>query len=132
MSKAALRAKTAKLELDHPAEGKAAGWVLEVIGFDSTALRGAIKRIAVARAERPIDDKALLDKMNADEQDNADIAAAAVVGWNDAFAGAVGPYSAETAIELMRDVEITWVREQVENCLRKRVNFFRPDDKQPS
>ena len=131
MAKPALRAKTTKLELEHPTEGKC-GWVLELHGFDSSAVRNTIKTIAVKRADRPEDDKiSTLDRMNADEQDNAEIAASAIAGWNDTFAEAddsIGPYSAAKAVELMREVEIAWVREQIESCLRKRANFFRIGD----
>jgi len=128
MTKPNLRAKTTKLELDHPTEGKF-GWEFEILGFDSAAVRTAIKQIAASRAERT-EGKTLttLERMNQDEQDNADIAASAISGWNAEFAEAdetIGPFSKEKAIELMRDVELAWIREQVEACLRKRANFFR-------
>lgn len=126
----ALRAKTTELELVHPTDGKV-GWVLQIHGFDSAVVRSAIKRIAADRAERTEGKQvSVLERLNQDEQDNADIAAAAIAGWNDAFAEAdesIGPYKPETAIKLMRDVEVSWVREQVEACLRKRENFFRKD-----
>ena len=68
-----------------------------------------------------------IEKMEADEADNATLAASAIVGWNEAFADVegVGPYTPEVALMLMSTPEISWMREQIENGLRQRENFFR-------
>jgi hypothetical protein len=133
MTKPSLRAKTTKIELEHPTEGKC-GWVLELHGFDSKVVRDKIKDIAALAAEKEAAAKdagtavTVRERMDADEWSNADIVAAAIAGWNDAFAEAdpdIGPFSPAKATEMMRDPSISWVREQVEACLRKRANFFR-------
>jgi hypothetical protein len=129
MTKPALRARATKLELVHPTEGKV-GWVLDVVGFDSTQVRSKIKEVAAARAAKGEVSGITLETLTADQRANAEIAAAAVIGWNQEFAEleGVGSFNVETCLAIMLDEEINWVREQVEACLRQRANFFRNSD----
>lgn len=121
-----LRPKNVELTLEHPDQGKT-DWVLTIQGFDSKALRDQIKRIGADRAENEHDKKLTpLESLNSSEEGEARIAAAAIVGWNEAFANAdesIGSYSADKALELMR--ELYWVRDAVAAKLRQRAEFFR-------
>jgi hypothetical protein len=132
MAKPSLRAKSTKLELVHPTEGKC-GWVLDVVGFDSIQVRSKIKEVAAARATKGEAQGITIETLTADQHANAEIAAAAVINWNEEFAEAdssIGVYSKEVALKLMLDEEINWIREQVEACLRQRANFFRDGDQE--
>jgi hypothetical protein len=117
-SLADLMPQATKMELVHPTRGPL-GIYLEVIGQDSKPFRDLGKRLMKARLGKkdgPVD----VDQL---EKDNAELAAACIVGWTDdqAFDG---PYSPARAIELMAMPELSWIREEVEAFVRERSNFF--------
>jgi len=113
-----LKPTTSKMELIHPVAG-ASGVYLELIGQDSMPFRNKSKQLMKQRLAKGKDDAIDVDQL---EKDNAELAAACIVGWDQET---FGPFSAEQSRAFMMDPELSWVREQVEVFVRERTNFFR-------
>lgn len=112
-----LRPTTKKIELIHPTQGNT-GIYVELVGQDSKAFRERSKALMKQRLAEGKDAKIDVDQL---EKDNADLAATCVVGWDEEV---FGPFSKEKAREIMGDPELTWIREQVEEAVKERTNFF--------
>jgi hypothetical protein len=106
-----------QIQLDHPSLGLVDVY-LSIVGQDSVQYRTESKRLM---KERLVDTskKTDVDKL---ELDNARLAACVIVGWTeDVF----GPFSTEAAVDIMKDPEFSWIREQVERATQDRALFFR-------
>ena len=117
----ALMPTVAKMELVHPAKGPM-GVYLHLIGQDTKAFRD--KARAVAKALNDKKNKVEFDQL---EQQNIEMVATCIVGWSDELSGedGFGTYTPARALELMQKEELSWVKEQVEEFVKDRANFFR-------
>jgi hypothetical protein len=118
MTLADLKPTSIDMELIHPTKG-ATGIMLKIVGQDSVQFRQLSKGLMKNRLEQGKDTKIDVDQL---EKDNAALAAACIVGWDE---GVFGPYTADKAVEYMIDPELAWIREQVESFVKTRSNFFR-------
>lgn len=122
MKLTALLPNVAKMELTHPTLG-ATGITLSLIGQDTKVFRDKAKIIAksmVGKTSKDID----IDVM---ERQNLELAASCIVGWTGIQDddGNELPYSPDKAFELMTDPGLRFLREQVEEFIAERKNFFR-------
>lgn len=113
-----------KLNIKLP-NGQETGIVFDVVGEDSTEYRKGAKVVAQMfySDERP----------SADDHEKANnvLYAGCVVGWSGLEQdGKPMPYSPEKALELLSNPQLTYVRQQVEEFVQKRTEFFRQDKKQ--
>jgi hypothetical protein len=94
--------------------------VFYLVGQDSKAFREVSKRHAQAylAASKP--------DVNVLEKQNAELLAACIMNWKGLSEnGNPVPYSSDKALELMLMPELTYIREQVEQFIAQRANFFR-------
>lgn len=113
-----------KLNIKLP-NGQDTGIVFDVVGEDSAEYRKGAKVVAQMfyTEERPSPD--------AHEKANNELFAGCVVGWTGLEqAGKPIPYTAEKALELLSNPKLTYIRQQVEEFVQKRTEFFRPSTKQ--
>lgn len=105
----------------HFPNGEPTGITLKVVGQDSVAFRTVAKKFGqqmlTADAKPSINDL---------EAQNAELVSACVLGWKglEDADGEPMAYSPEKALELLSKPELTFIREQVETFISKRVNFF--------
>ena len=116
---------TSNMEIVHPAKGPM-GIHLTVTGWDSIQFRKASKKVAQTRINKP-DERLAVDDL---EKDNAELAAACIVGWD--APEVFGEWSYAKSLEHMMNPGLTWLREQVEVYVRERAHFFRKDEPKPT
>ena len=114
----ALMPSVAKMELVHPVKGPT-GVFLHLIGQDTKVFRDKARAVAKSlNGKKP--GTVEFDQL---EKQNVELAATCIVGWSDEEA--FGVYTPARALELMQMDELSWVREQVEEFVKDRANFFR-------
>lgn len=122
MKLSSLKPSVAQLKLIN-AQGEATDVVLNLIGQDTKPFRDKARAIAkgmVGKTAKDVD----LDIL---EKHNTELAATCLVGWvglqddegNDII------YTPQAALELMNDPELAFIKEQVEEFIAERKNFFR-------
>lgn len=80
--------------------------------------------VFLMQAQKTDDPAVLLKHLNKAEKTAGELAALAVVGWdNDVFMG--GPYTPEYAKEVFAKPELEFVRKQVNQFITEQSNFFR-------
>jgi hypothetical protein len=115
-----LEAVSVPMELNHPTKGLL-GVTLEVLGPDSPEyrnLRNNFLKRRIAQGE-----KVTIDIDEVTEQNN-ELLATCVVGWSDdeMFGG---PFSKEKMIEILKNIKLSWLRDQLSEFTDERKNFFR-------
>jgi hypothetical protein len=107
------------MELKHPLTGVGLGIIFNLVGHDSRAFREKARELMKQKQGKKEEDFLKL------EQDNQDLVAACIQGWNDEADEAFGPYSVQRANEVVKMDELVYVREQIELFVSQRANFFR-------
>ena len=105
--------------LVHPVTGEPMGVVFNLVGHDSKQFREKARNIFKAKQGKTSED------FIQTENENQDLVASCIVGWNAEADEAFGPYTPERAAEIVKMDELVYVREQIEMFVSKRANFFR-------
>lgn len=118
-----LKPSVASMEVVHPTMG-ATGVTLRLVGQDTKQFRDKAKQIAksvVGKGTKDVDLDAMQDQ-------NLELVACCIVGWSglEDDDGAELEYTPERALELIRNPELSFIKEQVEEFVADRKNFFRP------
>lgn len=108
-----------KMPLKHPVSGEETGIEFNLVGQDSKPFRDKARAISKGMIGKKTQD---LDPI-AIEAESFELVAACIVGWNDEEA--FGPYTPSKAVELMKMDELAFAREQIEEFVKLRANFFR-------
>jgi len=122
MKLSTLLPNVAKMELIHPEIGPT-GIFINLIGQDSKVFRDKAKVIAsslVGKSSKDADYDKLITQ-------SIELAAACIVGWSglEDEEGNEIPYSPAKALELVADPGLAYLKEQVEEFIADRKNFFR-------
>lgn len=116
-----LRPQVTEMEIQDPA-GNPTGVVFSLIGKDTKQFRDKFKSIVktnTAKKTKEVD----LDSL---EEQNAELLATSIVGWKGLTEGGVEvPYSPDKALSIIKDPELAFIKEQVEEFIQDRKNFFR-------
>lgn len=116
------------LEVLHPLTGQKTGFVIQVVGIESTKKRHFLRNIQEEmwnRAKDAFTAGAKTADLSDEEKDliDARTAAAVIVGWSGLTkSGAEVPFSEEKAVELL--VKNPWLQRQVERAHRDEELFF--------
>lgn len=117
-----LAAKPIQVELKHPTTDEALGVTVTVVGKNSRRFKDKFYE-SVAEAQNETKEAPNADKMRAAERRGVELIAACVIGWSDnEFFG--GEYTAEKALEIIGQPELSWVKDQVEAAIVEDSHFF--------
>lgn len=114
----------AELHLEHPVTGEklytedGEKISIRLVGMDSTKYRRAMSRIASKNMGKRQKQRSI-EKA---EQEGAELLAACTVGWQNIVVGEPLEHSEEAAYDLY--VGQRWIREQVDEFVADRANFF--------
>lgn len=109
------------LTILHPVSFEETDIKIKLAGMDSARYRNKVKQIAEKEKVRK--------KTNIDfdgiEKRGAEILAACTIDWKGIQRGGdTIPFSYENAVELYSDPNLRWLREQVDEFIANRANFF--------
>ena len=94
---------------------------IRLAGSDSARYRNKIKKIA----EKDKGKRKNNFNLDAAERQGAEILAACTLDWKGIQRGGVDiPFTYENAVELYADPNLRWLREQVDEFIADRTNFF--------
>ena len=94
---------------------------IRLAGSDSAKYRNKIKKIA----EKDKGKRKNNFNLDAAERQGAEILAACTLDWEGIQRGGVDiPFTYENAVELYSDPNLRWLREQVDEFIADRTNFF--------
>jgi len=118
--------ETAILELTDPSTGapiqdsKGESIYIELYGYDSTVFRNAKNRIMNKR----IGKKKIVDTAEATESDNAELLAACTVSWAGIAKGGELLECTPANVKMVY-LNVNWIKEQVDDFVGDRGNFFK-------
>ncbi len=113
--------QAADLSVLHPVTKEPTGIVLKVVGRDSSQFKQKARELLRASLAKK-KEETILDR----ENENQELVASAIVGWNDEADEAFGSYTPARALEIVKMDELAFMLEQVEEFIAERSNFFRP------
>lgn len=109
------------LTILHPVTFAETDIKIRLAGSDSARYRNKVKKLA--EKERGKRSKTI--NLDAAERQGAEILAACTLDWKGIQRGGVTvPFSYENAVELYSDPNLRWLREQVDEFIADRTNFF--------
>lgn len=112
----------AELNLEHPVSGeKIDGMVITLAGSDSKAFRAKQKEINASRLTKMLKRKSA-GLQHSDDED-CDLLASCTLGWSGIVAGGEKIKFSHAAAKKLY-LEHNWIREQVDEFIGNRANFF--------
>ena len=118
-----LKAKPFSLELKHPITKEGLGVKIDIVGKNSKAFKEKFYDVVEATQGKFGKDQSQAEKLKVADQCSTELVAACIVGWTDTeFFG--GEYSPELALEIVKNPELSWVKDQIDSAITEDSYFF--------